>query len=529
MAATRPRSTRPTTSSPASRTTYATALLDGGTATGIVVRQDMGRPVKIEGNPAHPASLGATSIHGQALLLDFYDPDRAAGVMTKGEIATWQALERAMAAQRAGLVAGRGAGLRILTRRVMSPTLGAAIGELLRHYPQARWHQWEALSRDAVRQGSMLAYGRALDVLPRAGRADVVLALDSDLISQAPGHLRHARDVAGRRNPTRGAMSRLYAAEPAPTLIGGIADHRFITHPADMPHVVNALAAAILGDGASADGPPWVAAVAGDLQRAGARALVHAGPELPAEAHALVHRINEKLGARGSTFDLIPPVCVRADDEAAGMAALIGDMQAGHVGTLLILDTNPAYAAPGFRDALRHVPFSLAANGTADETARAATWFAPLAHLFEAWGDARAHDGTITIQQPQALPLYGGRSAFDMVALFTGDAPASSEDMLRAAWRERLDDGAWQDALAAGVVPGTASSVADASLVAGAAARVQATPRAAMTLMLRPDPNLLDGRWANNPWLQELPRPLGKIVWDNPLLLAPATAAALCR
>ncbi len=506
---------------------YATALLDGGTATGIVVRQDMGRPVKIEGNSVHSASLGATSIHGQALLLDFYDPDRAAGVLTKGDIATWQALQRAMGTQRAELAATRGAGLRILTGRVMSPTLGAAIAGLLRHYPQARWHQWEALSRDAVRQGAVLAYGRPVDMLPHADRADVVLALDSDLISQAPGHLRHARDIAGRRNPTRGAMSRLYAAEPVPSLIGGIADHRFIAHPADMPHVVNALAAAILGDGASADAPPWVAAAARDLQRAGAHALVHAGPDMPTEAHALVHRINEKLGARGTTFDLIDPAAIRPDDEAGGMATLIADMQAGQVRSLLILDTNPAYTAPDFADALRRVPFSLAANAAPDETARAATWFAPLAHLFEAWGDARAHDGTVTIQQPQSLPLHGGRSAFDMLALFTGEPPVGSEDTLRAAWRDRLDDGAWQDALAAGVVAGTASPPANVKLVAGAPAMVQAPPPAAMTLMLRPDPNLLDGRWANNPWLQELPRPLGKIVWDNPLLLAPATALRL--
>ena len=506
---------------------YATALLDGGTAAGIVVRQDMGRPVKIEGNPAHPASLGATSIHGQALLLDFYDPDRAAGVMTRGDVSTWQALERAVAAQRADLAATQGAGLRILTGRIMSPTLGAAIGGLQQRYPKLQWHQWEPLSRDAVRQGTVLAYGRPLDVLPRAQNADVILALDSNLISQAPGHVRHARDVAQRRNPTRATMSRIYAAEPAPTLIGGMADHRFVTGPADMPGVVNALAAAILGGGGVGDAPPWVAAVARDLRRAGPRALIHAGPYLPPQAHALVHRINERLGARGTSFDLIEPVALRSDDEAAGMAALIADMRAGRVKTLLLLDTNPVYTAPNFAAALPRVPFSLACSAAPDETARAATWYAPLTHMFEAWGDARAHDGTITIQQPQALPLYDGRSAFDMLALFAGEAPVGSETMLRRAWRERLDDQGWAAALAAGVVPGTASPTARAALAGAEPITVAASPHAGLTLLLRPDPNLLDGRWANNPWLQELPRPLGKIVWDNPLLLAPATAARL--
>jgi hypothetical protein len=169
---------------------YATALLDGGTAAGIVVRQDMGRPVKIEGNPAHPASLGATSIYGQALLLDFYDPDRACGIMTQGDVASVQALQRALAAQRAALQASQGQGFRILTGRVVSPTLGAAIADLLRQYPRAQWHQWQALSRDAVRQGSVLAYGAPLDIVPHVARADVILALENDLITQAPGHLR---------------------------------------------------------------------------------------------------------------------------------------------------------------------------------------------------------------------------------------------------------------------------------------------------------------------------------------------------
>ncbi len=507
---------------------YATALVDGGAAVGIVVRQDMGRPVKIEGNPAHPASLGSTSIFGQALLLDFYDPDRAAGVMQAGEVATWQSLQGACLQQRSALAQNAGAGLRILTGRVISPTLGTAIDGVLHRYSQARWHQWEPVSRDSVGNGTALAYGTRLDLLPRVAAADVILALDSDLIDGAPGYLRHGRDFASRRNPVRSRMSRVYAAEPLPTLIGNAADHRFAAGPAEMHAVVTALAAALLGNTASPDAPPWLPAATADLRAAGPRALIHAGPSLPAESHALVHRINEKLGARGTTFDIIPPAAYRPEDEGASMASLMADMQAGRVTTLLILDSNPVYTAPGFREALSRVKFSLALSPAPDETAHAVSWYVPGAHLFEDWGDTVAHDGTVTIQQPQALPLYGGHSALQALALLTQDAPVSARDMVRQTWHARLDDAAWQDALASGIVPGTAHAPSTVPLQPAATQTLPSRPPLRpLNLLIRPDPNLGDGRHANNPWLQELPRPIGKVVWDNPLLLAPATARRL--
>ncbi|HEX3996207.1 MAG TPA: 4Fe-4S dicluster domain-containing protein [Acetobacteraceae bacterium] len=506
---------------------YATALLDGGTAAGIVVVQRMGRPIKVEGNPAHPASLGATSVHGQSVLLDFYDPDRSAGLLHDGDIAPWQDLQAAMLQQRTRLAETHGAGFRILTGRVVSPSTGAAIDRLLQQYPEARWHQWEAVSRDSVRNGTELAYGQPYDLLPHVAAADVLLALDSDLISSAPGHLRHARDLASRRNPVRARMNRIYAAEPVPTLIGGAADHRFIAGPQEMDAAMRALAAAILGQAAVPDAPSWVATAVADLRSAGPHALVHAGPHLPADVHALVHQVNERLGGRGTTFDLISPVAYRPDDETAGMTSLLDAMRSGQIDTLLILDSNPAYTVPGFREALRRVKFSLCTADTPNETARVSTWYVPGAHLFETWGDARAHDGTVSIQQPQALPLYGGLGAFEVLALFRDGMSTTSLDTVRRTWRDRLDDRAWRDALASGVVPGTVHAPVTAGLLANATVALPQTPARTLNLLIRPDANLIDGRHANNPWLQELPRPLGKIAWDNPLLLAPATARGL--
>lgn len=501
---------------------YTTALIDGGAAAGIVVEQDMGRPVKIAGNPAHPGSLGATSIHGQSVLLDFYDPDRSSGVLNAGAIAAWQSLQRAMLAQRARLAATGGAHFRILTGRIVSPSLGRAVDALLQRYPQAKWVQWEPVSRDAVRRGAELAYGQAADIIPHPAAADVIVALESDLISTAPGYLRHARDFASRRNPVRAKMSRVYAAEPVPTLIGTAADHRYVAGPAELHRALAALAATILGDAAPADAPAWVAAAAADLRAAGRNALVHAGPGLPAEAHALVHQINERLGARGATFDLVDPIAHRSTDETEAAAGLLDDMRDGQVECLLVLDGNPAYSMPGFRDALTHVGFSLSSAPAPNETAVATSWHIPAAHLFETWGDALAFDGTAAIQQPQSLPLYEGRSPFEVLSLFDNGAPVDSREYVRQTWN--LSDDSWADALASGVLPGTARSPVAAPLKASAPIALHEPPERPLNLLVRPDPNLVDGRHANNPWLQELPRPLGKIVWDNPLLVPPALA-----
>jgi Fe-S-cluster-containing dehydrogenase component len=511
---------------------YATTSFAGGSALGITVSHQMGRPIKVEGNPDHPASLGATDALAQALILDFYDPDRAGGVLRSGEPADRQDLLLALASLRGQLAATHGSGLRILHAGTTSPTLGAALDAVLQHYPEARLHRWDAVSRESVRSGAA-AYGRPVDIVPRVAAADVILALDSDLISTGPGWVRHARDFASRRNPARpatgqAAMSRVYAAEPSPTLIGTQADHRFIVDAVTMHSVVTGLAAAVLHGMTAADAPPWLAGVAADLQSAHGCALVHAGPDLPPEAHALVHAVNEALGARGATLEVIDSVEHQPAAPPGSLAGLINDMAAGRVSALLILDGNPAFTAPGFADAMRGVATTFHLAPSLDETALAATWFVPEAHLFEAWGDARAHDGTASIIQPMALPLYGGTTALDLLSLLRGPESDAPLDAVRRQWHDRLgDDRSWGEALAAGVIAGTASQPSDARLRPEAASAAPPPPApVAIELLFRTDPYLRDGRNANNAWLQELPRPHSKLVWDNPLLISPALGKA---
>ncbi|MGH7248101.1 MAG: 4Fe-4S dicluster domain-containing protein, partial [Pseudomonadota bacterium] len=418
---------------------------------------------------------------------------------------------------------------------ITSPTLAAQLDALLALYPEARWHCWEPISRANVSKGAVLAYGQPVEVTPKLDKADVILAIDSDLLSSAPGHLRFARDFASRRNPTRtGKMSRIYAIEPTPTLTGSVADHRFIAGPRELHHIVMALTAGLLEDSPLSAAPDWVAKISADLMANRGRALVHAGPDQPAETHALVHAMNEALGARGNTLELIAPVAHAAGGQAAALAELADDMHAGKVSTLLIMDSNPVYAAPGafgFAEGLRRVDFSVALSPAPNETSQAVIWGIPMAHAWETWSDARAYDGAATILQPQALPLYNGISMHEMLALLAEPVPSTALEAVQATWKLRMGQDfaqAWRDALASGVVPGTASPKADVSLRSDAGRQtLPEPPNHPLTILFRPDPHLWDGRYANNAWLQELPRPLTKLTWDNPLLISPEQARQL--
>ncbi len=511
------------------RDMFATANVMQGYATGVLVRHDVGRPIKVEGNPLHPASLGSTDAFAQAELLGFYDPDRGTGLERKGEPQDWQNLQTELAAQRAIWMQTHGEGLRILTGTTTSPTLARQMKMLQQRYPAMRWHQWEPISRDAVRAGARMAYGRPVEIMPHLDVADVIVALDSDLLSSAPGHVRFARDFATRRNPTRASMNRIYAIEPTPTLIGVAADHRIIATPDEIMRATSILADAVIRSAPVPSGVPgWLGHAADDLKAHRGKAFIHVGPHMPAELHMLAHAMNEALGGRGHTFDVIESVEADPVDQAGSFRDLLQDMQAGHVKSLIVIDSNPAYAASGlgYEAALRQVPFSLTTTIGPCETAAASLWSVPQRHPFEDWSDARAFDGTTTILQPQALPLFDGISQHHLLALMLDFSAPDSLAIVQQTWQGNGADG-WHAALANGVVPNTAAPRTDIALRTDAAPSKQKTSEPPMTLLLRPDPHVWDGRFNNNAWLQELPRPLTKLTWDNPVLISPADARRL--
>ncbi len=410
---------------------YATASLGGPSPVGIVVTHQMGRPIKVEGNPHHPASLGATDVFAQAVLLDFYDPDRAAGITAHGVPSGREALLTTLAGKRAEWARDGGTGLVLLTASVTSPTLARQIGALLAQYPGARWVRCDPLARTTATAGAAMAYARAVEVVPDLAGVRCLAGFESDLLSAAPGHLAHARHFAAARNPTRTeAMSRVYAVEATPSLLGTAADHRIVASPAVTRRLLWDVAGAVL-DGTRPD-DARAAAIADDLRQHAGAALLHAGPDVPADLHALVHAVNERLGGRDRTFSVLEPA-VFAPADATPVDALVADMLAGRVASLLVLGGNPVFTASGadFAAAMARVPFSLATAPSETETTRAATWFVPEAHDWEGWSDARAFDGTVTVLQPQSLPLYGGTSRHTLLGWLAGPDERSARDLVR--------------------------------------------------------------------------------------------------
>ncbi|HTT00686.1 MAG TPA: TAT-variant-translocated molybdopterin oxidoreductase [Steroidobacteraceae bacterium] len=532
---------------------YATATALQGYGSGVLVQHRMGRPIKIEGNPDHPASLGATSAIGQATLLGLYDPFRAQALTHQGQIATWSELSSTVLEHRQTLLAQRGRGLALLTGTVTSPTLVAQISQLRTQFPELQWHQWEAVNRDQVRAGAELAFGRTVDLRPDFAAADVIVAIESDFLDSAPGHLRFARDFAQRRRAVEmGArMSRLYALESTPTLAGAKADHRLAMSPADIAAALHYLAGAL--DAAPTDGSPRahphakaLDVMASELRRAQDRALLHVGPTQDAAVHALTHAINEAIGAFGNTLATIEPVAVEAQDQTRSLSELTEAMRRGQIQSLIVLDgANPVYTAPvdfDFERALRSVPFSLYLGEYADETAAAVHWHVPGAHEYEAWSDVRAFDGTATIQQPQLLTHAERRSAHELLALLAGNTSPDGQTIVREYWRahwQATGSGAfetfWNEALRVGVVANTAARPLSVSVRSDLAGRLplpssggpRTNERTPLSVLWRPDPFLWDGRFADNGWLQELGRPFTRITWDNAALLAPRTAERL--
>jgi MoCo/4Fe-4S cofactor protein with predicted Tat translocation signal len=528
---------------------YATAITQEGYATGVLIAHQMARPIKVEGNPDHPASLGGASAIMQASILQLYDPRRAQSIIGRGNITTWESFASAIHDRRAALMARQGDGLRILTGAVGSPSLTAQLATLRQQFPEMRWHQWEPLHRDNEYASAISSFGQPVERIFDLGKADVIFAIESDLISATPGWLAYARNFAAARRPTEtgGTMSRVYAIESAPTLLGAKADHRLAMRPAEIVASLRELAA-LLGAGPQEWGQQtennvasaWLRAAADDLAQHKGRALVHAGREQPVEVHILTDAINAAVGAFGNSVRLIAPVTAPGGSKRESLSTLAEDMASGKVDTLLILGSNPVYDAPAdldFAARLLRVPFSAALSLYDDETAIACTWRIPATHEYETWGDARAFDGTITIQQPQTRPLYGGHSPQQVLAILLGQLTPDDYAPLRDYWRQRSQQEGkgdyetfWHDALRVGVVPDTAASAISLTPRAGVAAQTPPTAAGSdgnLQVLFRPDEGTWDGRYADNPWLLEMARPLTRLTWDNAALVAPSTAKRL--
>ena len=530
---------------------YATMMSLGGYALGLLAESHMGRPTKLEGNPEHPASLGGTGALAQASILNLYDPDRSSTVLRRGRVSSWDRFSGALAGLMAEAELVQGDGLRLLTGTVTSPTLARQIRALLEKYPKAIWHQYEPVSRDAVRAGSELAFGKVVDTLYHFDKADVVLSLDSDFLYFGPGRVRYAHDFASRRmvDDEHPSINRMYAVESTFSVTGSNADHRLPVRASDVMTVARVLARELGVAGFSKDkssvseaDTAFVDALVDDLKHHKGTSVVVPGAQQPAELHALAHAINAKLGNVGKTVTYVETVEAEPVQQMESLKTLVADMGAGKVDTLVIVGGNPAYDAPGdlsFADAMEGVTTRIHLSMYEDETSRICHWHVPQSHELEAWGDGRAFDGTASICQPLIEPLYGTKSAVELLSTMLGTAP-NGLDAVRETWAEHeggSDDKAWRRTLHDGVVPGTAAAEVK---VRRAKVKVEDTEAAShdvtsedgalwsgLEVVVRPDASVFDGSFANNGWMQEAPHPVHRTSWGNVVEVSPADAKRL--
>jgi molybdopterin-containing oxidoreductase family iron-sulfur binding subunit len=554
-----PFSDRPEGHIPGETRRYATAMELGGVATGLLVTSYDGRPIKVDGNPAHPSSRGAASVYHQGSLLNLYDPDRARAVSRRDQgkrvKSSWAEFEEFARKHFQGLRGQGGQGLRILSDRSSSPSLEDLRRRLLVAYPRSGWTEFSAALGDNEHGGSMLAFGAPYRTLLSLENAKVIVALDADLVSPAnPAGIANARAIAAQRTPDNGTMNRIYSIESALSLTGAIADHRLPLRSGLIKAVAAALDAELGGKlvpadelGAAQPKPQapllndakvkkFLDVVVKDLLANAGASIVVAGVNQPPEVHAIVHRINHALGNVGRT--LTYAIDARgARGQLDMLKGLVDEMNAGSVDTLLILDANPVYTAPAdlaFSQALSKVKNIIALSEYVDETAQLATWHLPLAHYLESWGDGRAHDGTVTLQQPLIEPLYGGRSKLEVVALISADPKTRGLDIVERTHAARLGgDPAWRKSVHDGVIPGTSYVPSLPRLKPIAPVQLEPEELQAksqngqLEVSFAPDLKLYDGRFANNAWLQELPESITKQSWGNAALIHPKTAAEL--
>ncbi|WP_257457859.1 TAT-variant-translocated molybdopterin oxidoreductase [Archangium lipolyticum] len=532
---------------------YATAWTVDGYGVGLVVTSWEGRPTKVEGNPDHAASLGATNHVAQALLVDLYDTTRVKGVKHGGGSRSFKDYLEAQVERARGLETNGGEGLWLLLEPSTSPARRELLERIRQRYPRARVETYDALSRDNVHEGARLAFGRPLETRVRYDEARVVLSLDADFLARGPFSVREAREWAESRAPERERMSRLYVVESQHSVTGMNADHRVRMKPSE----VERFALAVLGELARTHKlptlerfgelePGWpekareVRAVAADLARTRERAVVVAGERQPPRVHAVAHLLNAALGSQGHIITLHEPAVDGVRSGPQVLRELAEAASAGRVDTVVVTAFDPAYTAPvgvTLGAALSAVPNAVYLAYREDETARKCAWVLPAAHVMESWGDARSLDGTTSIIQPLIQPLYGGLTELDVLSPFAGVADQTAYQWVKAHHaRQRggagpVFDDTWDQWLAVGTIPDTARPGVTATVDAGAVeASVRAftsRPSQGLELNLLPGYKVRDGRYFHNAWLQEMPDPLTMLAWGNAALMSPRTAERL--
>jgi MoCo/4Fe-4S cofactor protein with predicted Tat translocation signal len=527
-----PHAHRPEHRDPGVPAAYASCMELGGVARGVLVKSFDGRPVKVEGNPDHPTSLGAADCFAQASVLDLYDPDRSRGVLKDGAASSFAAFETWATEHFGALANSGGRGLAVLSERIGSPSMIALKETFRRRFPEARWVEYEPLREDQVARGAEMAFGEALRTQLDLAHAKTIVALDADILGVHPDAVRNIRGFAESRRKVdedAKAMSRLYAVESDLSLTGSNADVRIAMKSMSVGDAALHLARRLLGEGVVTAEPGGLTdgqveildTMAAELEAHHGESVVAVGPRQPAAVHYLAHLMNEHLGNIGRTVRCTKLANPPQLDAVSGLMLEPAE-------TLVIVGGNPVYASPNeLAEVVDKATHTVHLSDYVDETSAKCGWHVNRAHYLEAWGDGTAYDGTHTLGQPLIEPMFKGVSAIELMALLAGDDVRDGEAIVRRA-SGLNDDKAWRTALQDGFIRDSAGRLLTPSVDRNGLAQiaqsldVRGRDQAGYEVVLAAHPSVYDGRFANNGWLQELPDALTKLTWDNAVIMSPA-------
>ncbi len=497
-----------------------------GFSQGVLVTSNDGRPTKIEGNPEHPDSLGATDAFTQAAILDLYDPDRSKKVTYGGEDSSLIAFKEWVSAY----LPKKGKGIAVLAEPSSSPTYHRMRRAFMQKHSEAMWVEYSPLANRNQAEGLRHAFGGDWIPVHDFSKATMIVSLDADFLGAGPMQVANTRGWAEGRKVSHGKMSRLWMVESGMSVTGSKADERLAMHPAEILAIlqdedINAAVDSTL----TAEQLKWAEQLKADFNAAGKHALVIVGESQPPIVHYIAARLNELVGAVGTTVTYRHVESGSTDTIEDAVSA----MKNGTVQGAIIIGGNPAFNTPGTLDLatqLEALPLSIHLSYYNNETSQACKWHVNKSHWLESWSDGRSADGTICIGQPLIEPLFNGLSEAEFIAILAGESTTDSHTLVRITFNPKADqwNPEWRTAVHDGVVGNTSSLEAPpVNRNKMSMSDSETLPDKGMTAVFVPSPSVWDGRFANNGWMQELPDTITKLTWDNAALLSPMTAESL--
>lgn len=524
---------------------YASAFALAGHAQGVLVKSNEGRPTKIEGNKLHVQSQGVASIFAQAAVLSMFNPERLKAPMWGGKAKTWLSFFDSWKTLARSLESNKGKGLVLITESVPSRSFAVLKQAFHARFPEAKWLTHEAINRRGLDMRPAKSALSVQDARYDLKSAKVIASFNEDFLGHHPEHLRLIREFSAHRKPNNAAdgMNRLYMLESSVSVTGTNADHRLALRPSEILGALQQLATELgVTVSVGSAGAPKLAArhqrfikvLADDLRLNPGQSLVAVGPNCGPQSQVIARSINERLGNLDKTLSYAPVIdqgIANASEERAFLQALNSDSK---IDALLVLGANPAYTLASAADwgtLFKKAKFSAVLSDEPNETTALSQWVLPRSHFLESWLDVRSADGSEAIAQPIIEPLFDSKSSLEFMALLAKDELESGHGYVLKTWQSIFGEAnfkeKWQRALHDGVVVSEKPFPYQALAVDYPQAPSKVIASGKYELHFSPSYASFDGRFASNAWLQEVPHPVTKVVWNNPVILSHATASEL--